>query len=123
MSRPEPEARGAAAYDPVSYTHLDVYKRQLILRTQPHCRSKIKRPACRSVGVITTAVSYTHLDVYKRQLIDGGLTLVFSFTDEAGQERIPTLLRDVSLAGLNFRDLQTQQTSLEDIFVSLVKER
>ena len=63
------------------------------------------------------------LAAYSLTLIDGGLTLVFSFTDEAGQERIPTLLRDVSLAGLNFRDLQTQQTSLEDIFVSLVKER
>jgi ABC-2 type transport system ATP-binding protein len=33
------------------------------------------------------------------------------------------LLRDVSQLGLNFKDLQTQQTSLEDIFVSLVTER
>jgi ABC-2 type transport system ATP-binding protein len=63
------------------------------------------------------------LATYSLTLADEGTTLVFSFSSDAGQERIPALLRDVSLAGINFRDLQTQQTSLEDIFVSLVKER
>ena len=55
-------------------------------------------------------------------LADAGMTLVFSFSGDAGQERIPALLRDVAQLGLNFKDLQTQQTSLEDIFVTLVRE-
>jgi ABC-2 type transport system ATP-binding protein len=63
------------------------------------------------------------LCAYSLALADTGMTLVFSFSGEAGQERIPALLRDVAQLGLNFKDLQTQQTSLEDIFVSLVKER
>ena len=60
---------------------------------------------------------------YSLATVDEGMTLVFSFSGDAGQERIPALLRDVAQLGLNFKDLQTQQTSLEDIFVSLVKER
>ena len=58
----------------VSYTHLDVYKRQLLARAlydlsnqtliwQPQIAKHVPgRPHC------SGAVSYTHLDVYKRQL-------------------------------------------------------
>ena len=63
------------------------------------------------------------LAAYCLTLGDAGMTLVFSFSGDGGQERIPALLREVSQLGLVFRDLQTQQTSLEDIFVSLVSER
>ena len=42
---------------PVSYTHLDVYKRQRYPGTPPQPPPDRARP-----------VSYTHLDVYKRQL-------------------------------------------------------
>jgi hypothetical protein len=35
---------------------------------------------------------------------------------------ITTLLNDLQNAGLQMKDLQTQQSSLEDIFVGLVKE-
>ena len=44
---------------PVSYTHLDVYKRQGHFRFVKFFVSRIVNP-----------VSYTHLDVYKRQLLD-----------------------------------------------------
>jgi len=63
------------------------------------------------------------LAAWPLSLADEGATLVFSFNGDAGQDHIPALLRDVAQAGLNFRDLQTQQTSLEEIFVSLVKDR
>jgi ABC-2 type transport system ATP-binding protein len=63
------------------------------------------------------------LAAYSLTLADEGTTLVFSFNGDTEHARIPTLLRDVSQLGLNFKDLQTQQTSLEDIFVSLVTER
>jgi ABC-2 type transport system ATP-binding protein len=36
---------------------------------------------------------------------------------------IPTLLRKLSELGIGFKDLQTEQSSLEDIFVSLVHKR
>ena len=36
---------------------------------------------------------------------------------------IAGLLDDLVRAGIVFKDLQTQQSSLEEIFVSLVKER
>jgi ABC-2 type transport system ATP-binding protein len=36
---------------------------------------------------------------------------------------ITTLLKDLNEAGIRFRDLQTTQSSLEDIFVDLVKRR
>ena len=48
---------------PVSYTHLDVYKRQPFIRSN--------RIACGTIGTRNAPtgkpVSYTHLDVYKRQ--------------------------------------------------------
>jgi ABC-2 type transport system ATP-binding protein len=54
-------------------------------------------------------------------LAEGGLALVYTFTSAAGQSRIPALLRDAAQAGVEFRDLETQQSSLEDIFVSLLR--
>jgi ABC-2 type transport system ATP-binding protein len=47
------------------------------------------------------------------------------FTFDADQERtgIPRLLRRMGDLGIEFKDLNTRQSSLEDIFVSLVSER
>jgi ABC-2 type transport system ATP-binding protein len=61
------------------------------------------------------------LESYALTLSDDGLTIVFSFTEDREQARIPALLREVSQLGINFKDLETQQSSLEDIFVSLVR--
>jgi ABC-2 type transport system ATP-binding protein len=61
------------------------------------------------------------LGAYALTLADGGLTLVFSFNDNEGRARITSLLREVNQLGLDFRDLETRQSSLEDIFVSLVR--
>ena len=58
---------------------------------------------------------------WKLALADDGMTLVFTFQDDAERGRIATLLREVQQAGLDFRDLETRQSSLEDIFVSLVR--
>ncbi|RVU76022.1 arginase family protein [Pantoea dispersa] len=51
----------ALTLTPVSYTHLDVYKRQDI-----DCLDPAHAPGT------GTPVSYTHLDVYKRQRLSGG---------------------------------------------------
>ena len=65
---------------PVSYTHLDVYKRQglpaacfaMYQTALPKNKQKVKgmllAAGLTSFFTGITAVSYTHLDVYKRQL-------------------------------------------------------
>ena len=50
--------------EPVSYTHLDVYKRQL---PEPGCSSPTRATSSTAMPRCRTTVSYTHLDVYKRQ--------------------------------------------------------
>ena len=61
------------------------------------------------------------LAAYSLALADEGMTLVFTFTNNEQRARITTLLRELSQAGIDFRDLETRQSSLEDIFVSLVR--
>ena len=61
-------ARASASKASVSYTHLDVYKRQI---QQWRGRQTVKKPL-EGVGgaaapLTFIPVSYTHLDVYKRQ--------------------------------------------------------
>ena len=53
---------------------------------------------------------------------DGG-ELVYTFDAQAGHGAIAQLLRQLGEAGVEFRDLNTSQSSLEDIFVDLVRER
>jgi ABC-2 type transport system ATP-binding protein len=52
-----------------------------------------------------------------------GAELVYSFDALAERTAIPALLRRLDELGIGFTDLQTRQSSLEDIFVSLVTER
>jgi ABC-2 type transport system ATP-binding protein len=61
------------------------------------------------------------LEQFKLTLSADGTTLVYSFETEGERTRITALLREVNQLHLNFRDLETQQSSLEDIFVSLVR--
>jgi ABC-2 type transport system ATP-binding protein len=63
------------------------------------------------------------LDPWKLQIKNGGSELQYTF--DAAEERtgIPALLRRLGELGIGFTDLQTRQTSLEDIFVDLVSER
>ena len=44
------------------------------------------------------------------------------FDANAEKTGVPSLLRAMSDAGIGFKDLHTRQSSLEDIFVSLVHE-
>ena len=52
-----------------------------------------------------------------------GLSLVYTFDTKGDGTGIAQLLRDLGAAGIDFTDLQTRQSSLEDIFVSLVSTR
>jgi ABC-2 type transport system ATP-binding protein len=62
------------------------------------------------------------LDSWPLALKAGGHELEYSF-DASEEQRIPALLRKLGELGIAWKDLNTQQSSLEDIFVSLVSER
>jgi ABC-2 type transport system ATP-binding protein len=53
---------------------------------------------------------------------DGGV-LTYTYDAELEGTGIAALLEDLDQAGIRFKDLQTSQSSLEDIFVSLVRDR
>jgi len=63
------------------------------------------------------------LDEWQLALNAGGTELEYSFDAHQEHTGIPTLLRRISDLGIGFKDLNTRQSSLEDIFVSLVSER
>ncbi len=54
-------------------------------------------------------------------LAGAGRQLVYTYDTQAEHSDIPALLRDVNAAGLELKDLHTTQSSLEDIFVDLVR--
>jgi ABC-2 type transport system ATP-binding protein len=51
----------------------------------------------------------------------GGLELVYTYDTRGERTGITTLLAALAAAGIRFKDLSTTQSSLEEIFVSLVK--
>jgi ABC-2 type transport system ATP-binding protein len=55
-------------------------------------------------------------------LANGGEELVYTYDSQGERTGITTLLQDLASAGVRFKDLQTTQTSLEDIFVDLVRQ-
>ncbi len=61
------------------------------------------------------------LAAYGLDLAGEGARLVYTY-DTRMEPGITALLRDINEAGILFKDLKTEQSSLEDIFVTLVKE-
>ena len=57
------------------------------------------------------------------ELLDDGTQLRLIFQAGEEQSRIPALLKRIGELGIEFRDLNTRQSSLEEIFVDLVNER
>jgi ABC-2 type transport system ATP-binding protein len=58
---------------------------------------------------------------YRLELSDEGRRLTYTYDTQGERTGITSLLRDLNQAGIKFRDLNTTESSLEDIFVSLVK--
>ena len=63
------------------------------------------------------------LSAYDLALANDGADLVYTFDAQAEHTGIAELLRALSAKGIDFKDLQTEQSSLEEIFVQLVKEQ
>jgi ABC-2 type transport system ATP-binding protein len=62
------------------------------------------------------------LQAYKLSLIKEGNALTYSYNSQAESTGITTLLQEIKQAGLKLKDLQSSQTSLENIFEQLLKE-
>jgi ABC-2 type transport system ATP-binding protein len=61
------------------------------------------------------------LAAHNLELTEGGNALVYAYDTRSERTGITALLADLAAAGIRFRDLQTRETSLEDIFVNLVR--
>jgi ABC-2 type transport system ATP-binding protein len=61
------------------------------------------------------------LQSYNLELADAGTCLIYTYDTHAERTGITALLGTLNEAGIKFKDLQTTQSSLEDIFVDLVR--
>lgn len=60
------------------------------------------------------------LSTYALELESEGAQLVYTYDTQAERTGVTSLLRDLNQAGIKVRDLKTSQSSLEDIFVTLI---
>ena len=68
-------------------------------------------------------VSWLLIEAGWKVLATDGSELVYTYDTQGERTGITALLKDLNLAGIRFRDLHTTQSSLEDIFVDLVRQR
>jgi ABC-2 type transport system ATP-binding protein len=59
---------------------------------------------------------------HQLQLSNGGRTLIHIYDAKAAKNGVSSLLDDLRKSGISFADIETKQSSLEEIFVSLVRE-
>jgi len=60
---------------------------------------------------------------YKLELASDGAQLVYTYDSQAQRTGITALLNDLGKAGIAFKDIDTTQSSLEEIFVNLVRRK
>jgi ABC-2 type transport system ATP-binding protein len=63
------------------------------------------------------------LAAYRLELSADGSELTYTYDTQSERTGITSLLEDLADAGIGFRDLRTEESSLEDIFVNLVREQ
>jgi ABC-2 type transport system ATP-binding protein len=71
-----------------------------------------------ALKAVPAALARHHLE-----LSGDGTELTYTYDAEHEHTGIAALLEDLDDAGIRFKDLRTTQSSLEDIFVSLVKDK
>jgi ABC-2 type transport system ATP-binding protein len=79
-------------------------------------KKQLKLELHRKLDAIPAALSK-----HKLELVSDGRCLVYTYDTQAERTGITTLLKDLNKAEIRFRDLQTTQSSLEEIFVGLLK--
>jgi ABC-2 type transport system ATP-binding protein len=70
-----------------------------------------------------TIILTTHYIDEAEEMADRGRELEYTFRGNEESTGIPILLERLGDLGIGFKDLNTRQSSLEDIFVSLVSDR
>lgn len=60
---------------------------------------------------------------FNLEVVDGGTALQFNYDRSQKHTGLNTLLDALQDSGIEFRDVETRQSSLEDIFVDLVKDQ
>ncbi|MBZ9601591.1 MULTISPECIES: ABC transporter ATP-binding protein [Phyllobacterium] len=60
---------------------------------------------------------------YELELSSDGCELIYHYDTQKERTGITALLKDLDKAGVRFKDIQTRESSLEEIFVNLVRER
>ncbi len=66
--------------------------------------------------------AHAQANVHALSLSADGLQLTYSYDTRGGEQDIAGFMQQLAATGVGFKDLQTTQSSLEDIFVSLVHE-
>ena len=59
---------------------------------------------------------------YDLEIMNNGLSINYRYDTQSKQTGITSLLQDMKESGLKLKDLKTEQSSLENIFVELVRE-
>ena len=62
------------------------------------------------------------LERYNLTVLNNGLSISYNYDSSSKQTGITSLLQDMKETGLKLKDLNTEQSSLENIFVELVRE-
>ena len=65
----------------------------------------------------------TKLDNYNLKVLNNGLSVSYNSDSNRQQTGITSLLQDMKESGLKLKDINTEQSSLENIFVELVREK
>jgi len=78
-------------------------------------RKQLKLHLQDKLSALPAALAAHHLE-----LSADGSELVYTYDTKGERTGITTLLNDLGAAGVRFNDLNTTQSSLEDIFVNLV---
>ena len=63
------------------------------------------------------------LDNYNLKVLNNGLSVSYNYDSKSKQTGITSLLQDMKESGLKLKDINTEQSSLENIFVELVREK
>ncbi|TGT93083.1 multidrug ABC transporter ATP-binding protein, partial [bacterium M00.F.Ca.ET.155.01.1.1] len=59
---------------------------------------------------------------YALELSPGGGQLTYTYDNQSDRPGVASLIRDLEAAGLQYRDLDTKNSSLEEIFVNLLRQ-
>jgi ABC-2 type transport system ATP-binding protein len=79
-------------------------------------KKRLKLHLQASIAAVPPTLAPYHLD-----LADEGCALIYNYDTKGERTGITSLLSDLRAAGIKFSDLETTESSLEDIFVSLVR--